>query len=75
MKSGIKGILFISVIIILFGCGVESNKKLINVHSFDYVDCRSKSANTIKFEDERVMLVYDQDLDKRDECKNQSFQN
>lgn len=63
-------IFLITAIFILSGCGVDPPKKLDQATSFNIVDCRFKSANTIKVEGEKIMLVYDPNLDKRDGCKN-----
>jgi hypothetical protein len=70
MKFNFKKSLVIIVILFFSGCGVGAKDNSIKVSSSRYVDCSINSANSIRVEDGKVMLVYDQKLDKREGCMN-----
>jgi hypothetical protein len=69
MKFNFKEALVTIVILFFSGCGVGAKDNSAKVSSIKYVDCSFKSANSMRVEDGKVMLVYDQKLDKREGCR------
>ena len=68
MRFKIERVFVVIAILLLTGCSAETSRSYTQIKPIQYLDCRIKSANTIKVENEKVELVYDPKLDTREGC-------
>ena len=68
MRFDLQKIFVMMAITLLTGCSADTSNHYAQITPIQYLDCRIKSANAIKIENEKIELVYDPKLDMREGC-------